>query len=83
MDFAAGEVRVVKTPDTYTTFRVWPDGTVQAVEDGEPYSWMSDDFMTVKAADEEHAIKLCEVALRSVPVENQAAALLTKEPSNG
>lgn len=31
-------------------FRVWPDGTVQPVEDA-PYDWMSDDFMIVVAAD--------------------------------
>lgn len=38
-----------------TEFRVWPDGTVQAVEDGEPYSWMSDDFMLVWAYSEDEA----------------------------
>lgn len=35
-------------------FRVWPDGTVQSVEDA-PYDWMSDDFTIVVAADEEEA----------------------------
>ena len=30
-------------------FRVWPDGTVQSVEDGEPYSHMSDDYALVWA----------------------------------
>ena len=39
-----------------TEFRVWPDGTVQAVEDGEPYSWMSDDFMRVWAYTEDEAV---------------------------
>ncbi|WP_287278687.1 hypothetical protein [Ralstonia sp.] len=33
-------------------YRVWPDGTVQAVEDGESYPWMSDDFAVVWASDE-------------------------------
>lgn len=37
-------------------YRVWPDGTVQAVEDGEPYAWMSDDFALVWAGDEEEAL---------------------------
>lgn len=36
-------------------FRVWPDGTVQAVEDGEPYSHMSDDYAVVWAYDEDEA----------------------------
>ena len=36
-------------------FRVWPDGTVQAVEDGEPYSWISDDFVRVWAYSEDEA----------------------------
>lgn len=43
------------------SFRVWPDGTVQAFEDGvEPYSWMSDDFAVVKATSEQHALQLAE-----------------------
>lgn len=37
-------------------FRVWPDDTVQAVDDGAPYSWLSDDFLVVQAADEEAAL---------------------------
>ena len=37
-------------------FRVWPDGTVQAVEDGAPYSHMSDDFVVVFAASEGDAL---------------------------
>lgn len=36
-------------------YRVWADGTTQLVEDGEPYSWMSDDFSIEKALDESHA----------------------------
>lgn len=38
-------------------FRVWPDGTVQAVADGWPYSHMSDDFLTVSATDEDGALQ--------------------------
>ena len=38
-------------------FRVWPDGTVQGVEEGEePYAWMSDDYATVWAYDEDEAM---------------------------
>lgn len=37
-------------------FRVWPDGTVQAVEDGAPHSHMSDDFVVVFAASEGDAL---------------------------
>lgn len=36
-------------------FRVWPDGTVQAVSDGEAYEWMSDDYAVVWAVDEDEA----------------------------
>lgn len=45
------------TPDD-GGYRVWPDGTVQATEDGEPYSWMSDDFMVIKAENEEEALAM-------------------------
>ena len=45
-------------------FRVWSDGTVQCVEDGDPYSHMSDDFLLVWAYTEEEALgrvrTLCE-----------------------
>ena len=41
-----------------SAYRVWPDGTVQAVEDGEPHSWMSDDFITVCATNGEDAWRL-------------------------
>ena len=44
--------------DTQTAYRVWPDGTVQSSEDGEPYSWMSDDFMVIHAADEDEALSI-------------------------
>jgi hypothetical protein len=36
-------------------FRVWADGTTQMVEDGAPYTWMSDDYALVLAASEEDA----------------------------
>ena len=38
-------------------FRVWPDGTVQAVSEGEPHAWMSDDYETVSATSEEEALE--------------------------
>lgn len=43
-------------------FRVWPDGTVQATEDGAPYPWMSDDYRVVEAISESSALELamCE-----------------------
>ena len=42
-------------------FRVWPDGTVQQVS--EPiYSWMSDDYQVVEAADEEDALRKARLA---------------------
>lgn len=44
-----------------STYRVWPDGTVQATEDGDPYSWMSDDFMQVHAMNEDEARSLAGV----------------------
>ncbi len=47
--------------DEQLAYRVWPDGTVQATEDGEPYSWMSDDFMVIRAADEDEALLLAGV----------------------
>lgn len=39
-------------------YRVWPDGTVQSLEDGEPYSWMSDDYEVVDAHSEEEAAEM-------------------------
>ena len=36
-------------------YRVWPGGTVQSVDDGRPYEWMSDDYMTLWAIDEDDA----------------------------
>lgn len=38
-------------------FRVWPDHTVQAVADGEPYSHLSDDFLIISATDEAAALQ--------------------------
>lgn len=38
-----------------TRYRVWPDGTVQDVEDGPAYTFMSDDFMLVEAETAEEA----------------------------
>lgn len=35
-------------------YRVWPDGTVQDIED-DPYHWMSDDYQTVSATNEDEA----------------------------
>lgn len=37
-------------------FRVWPDGTVQCVDEGDAYAWMSDDYWLIEAADEETAL---------------------------
>lgn len=37
-------------------YRVWPDGTIQCVEDGEAYTWMSDDFIVVRAQCEDEAM---------------------------
>ena len=42
---------------TRVMFRVWPDGTVQPVEDGDPYSWMSDDYVVVEADNEDEAVR--------------------------
>ncbi len=47
--------------DEQSNYRVWPDGTVQATEDGEPYSWMSDDFMVIRAAGEDEALLLAVI----------------------
>lgn|GEM_PF-3381806 len=38
-------------------FRVWPDGTVQAVSEGPPLSWMSADYKVVEALDESAALE--------------------------
>lgn len=48
--------------DDKLAYRVWPDGTVQATEDGGPYAWMSDDFMLIRASDENEALALAGVS---------------------
>jgi hypothetical protein len=37
-----------------TEYRVWPDGTIQEASE-DPYPWMSDDYTTVWALDEDDA----------------------------
>lgn len=49
-------MRELAVNDIYL-YRVWPDYTVQLVADGRPYEWMSDDFVTLWATDEEDAIR--------------------------
>lgn len=46
-------------------YRVWPDGAVQAVADGAPYRWMSDDFLVVQACDEAAALEAAHAAERA------------------
>ena len=41
-----------------TSYRVWPDGTVQSTEDGAAYTWMSDDYMRVEATSEDEALRI-------------------------
>jgi len=44
------------------TYFVWSDGTVQCTEDErEPYSWMSDDYLVIRAGGEEEALKKAEL----------------------
>lgn len=38
------------------SYRVWPDGTVQEVDEADAYSHKSDDFITIEALDEEDAL---------------------------
>lgn len=40
------------------TFRIWPDYTIQDVDDVEPYDWKSDDFTLIEAEDEETALEI-------------------------
>ncbi len=40
------------------SYRVWPDGTVQSVEEGAAYTWMSDDYMRVEATSEDEALRI-------------------------
>lgn len=48
--------------DDTIQFRVWPDGTVQACEEGPPPSHMSDDFQTVFALCEDDAVAMVLLA---------------------
>ena len=48
----------VGDPDAMVSYRVWPDGTVQAVEEGAAYTWMSDDYMRVEATSENEALRI-------------------------
>ena len=41
-----------------STYRVWPDGTVQSVEEGAAHTWMSDDYMRVEATSEDGALRI-------------------------
>ena len=45
-------------PDATVSYRVWPDGTVQSVEEGAAYTWMSDDYMRVEATSENEALRI-------------------------
>ena len=45
-------------PEATVRYRVWPDGTVQAVEEGAAYTWMSDDYMRVEATSEDEALRV-------------------------
>ncbi|WP_313315378.1 hypothetical protein [Pulveribacter sp.] len=38
-------------------YRVWPDGTVQAVSDGPPLPWKGGDYKVVEALDEASALE--------------------------
>lgn len=51
--------------DEPIAYRVWPDGTCQAVEEGMAHSFMSDDFAVVLACSEEEA---CEKVLGPPPL---------------
>jgi len=44
--------------DATVSYRVWPDGTVQSVEEGAAYTWMSDDYMRVEATSEDGALRI-------------------------
>lgn len=45
-------------PEATVRYRVWPDGTVQSVEEGAAYTWMSDDYMRVEATSEDEALRI-------------------------
>ena len=46
---------MLETQAMLTKYRVWPDGTVQEVDENEPYSWLSDDYLIVWAVSPEAA----------------------------
>lgn len=50
-------MRTERTHYDETCFRVWPDGTAQDIDDGEPYDWMSDDYALVWAYTPEEAAR--------------------------
>jgi len=59
------------------TYRVWPDGTVQSTEDGQPHSWTSDDFMVITASSEEEALALSKkMNGKSMRTQNAAVAAI-------
>ena len=51
-------VPCVGDSDATVSYRVWPDGTVQSVEEGAAHTWMSDDYMRVEATSEDGALRI-------------------------
>ncbi len=43
------------TDQIRTPYYVWPDDTVQSADDGAPYAWKSDDFLTFSLTEEQAA----------------------------
>jgi len=58
-------LRAEHFPPDSVCFRVWPDGTVQSLEEGGPYDWMSDDYGLVWANSPEEALR--KVGAQSTP----------------
>lgn len=56
----AGASSAPTAPVALELYRVWPDGTVQALSDGFAHSHLSDDFFTVLSSDEESALHASE-----------------------
>lgn len=56
LDFAVAALREILGTQRY---RVWPDGTVQPVSDGQPHGWVSDDYVIVLAHSPEEALEMC------------------------
>jgi len=46
---------IAPTDQIRTPHYVWPDDTVQSADDGAPYAWKSDDFLTVSLTEEQAA----------------------------